>query len=498
MGLDMLKNGKAPGDDEIVAECLKKGGQGLLNQLHKLMNTIWEQEEIPEAWRISIICPIHKKGDIMECENYRGISLLNTSYKLLSNILLTRINPYIKEIIGEYQAGYMLGKSTTDQIHIVKQVVEKSHEYNKDTYLLFVDFKAAYDSINRDKLWEVMESLGIPAKLTRLIKSCTYNSKSKISFGGELSVEFQVTTGLRQGDALSPALFNIALESVMRTVISQAKGIEIKDNRHLTAVAYADDIVLLAETVDDLKYTTDILLKEGKKIGLKINETKTKYMIVSRQNHRSDSLKVNEYTFERVGNFKYLGADINEDANSHEEVKRRLIAANRCYYGLLPLFKSKLLSRKSKVTLYKVLVRPIALYASSTWATTKSDEKKLEVFERKILRKIFGPNKNNEGEYEIRSNKNLEELYNEPNITGILKSARIGWAGHVWRSKGLIGQITAWKPNAKRPRGRPRQRWVDRIKEDLKMLGIRNAEETAQNREEWRQYVVAAMDLKGL
>lgn len=162
------------------------------------MNTIWEQEEIPEAWRISIICPVHKKGDIMECENYRRISLLNTSYKLLSNILLTRINPYIKEIIGEYQAGFMLGKSTTDQIHIVKQVVEKSHEYNKDTYLLFVDFKAAYDSINRDKLWEVMDLLGIPAMLTRLIKPFTYNSKSKISFGGELSEEFQATTGLRQ------------------------------------------------------------------------------------------------------------------------------------------------------------------------------------------------------------------------------------------------------------------------------------------------------------
>ncbi|KAL4083607.1 hypothetical protein QTP88_028923 [Uroleucon formosanum] len=210
-------------------------------------------------------------------------------------------------------------------------------------------------------------------------------------------------------------------------------------------------------------------------------------MIVSRKNHRSVSLKVNKYTFERVGNFKYLGADINEDANSHEEVKRRLIAANKCYYGLLPLFKSKLLSRKSKVTLYKVLVRPIALCVSSTWATTKSDEKKLEIFERKILRKIFGPKKNNEGEYEVRNNKNLEELYNEPNITGILKSARIGWAGHVWRSKGLIGQITTWKSNAKRPRGRPRQRWADKIKEDLKMLGVRNAEETAQNREDWRR-----------
>lgn len=233
------------------------------------MNTIWEQEEIPEAWCISIICPVHKKGDIMECENYREISLLNTSYKLLSNILLNRINPYIKEIIGEYQAGFMLGKSTTDQIHIVKQVVEKSHKYNKDTYLLFVDFKAAYDSINRDKLWEVMDSFGIPAKLTRLIKSCTYNSKSKISFGGELSGEFQITTGLRQGDALSPALFNIALESVMRTVISQAKGIEIKDNQHLTAVAYADDIVLLTETVDDLKTQQIYCLRNFGKFGPK-------------------------------------------------------------------------------------------------------------------------------------------------------------------------------------------------------------------------------------
>jgi len=498
IGIDMLKNGKAPGDDEIVSEYLKKGGQGLLNQLHKLMNTIWEHEEIPEAWRISIICPVHKKGDIMEFENYRGISLLNTTYKLLSNILLTRINPYIKEIIGEYQAGFMKGKSTIDQIHIVKQVVEKSHEFDKDIHLLFIDFRAAYDSINRDKLWEVMGQLGIPAKLIRLIKACSYNSKSKISFGGDLSGEFPVTTGLRQGDALSPALFNIALESVMRIVMPQAKGIEIKDNQHLTAVAYADDIILLAETDDELKKTADILMKEGKKIGLKINETKTKYMIVSRQNHRTDSLKVNDHTFERVRNFKYLGADINEDANSHEEVKRRLIAAIRCYYGLIPLFKSKILSRKSKVILYKVLVKPVALYAGSTWATTKADEKKLEVFERKILRKIFGPERNNEGDYEIRSNKNLEELYNEPSIVGTLKSMRIGWAGHVWRSEGLIGQVTNWKPNTKRPRGRPRQRWTDRIKEDLKKLGIRNAEETAKDRGEWGQVVVAAMGLKGL
>lgn len=111
------------------------------------------------------------------------------------------------------------------------------------------------------------------------------------------------------------------------------------------------------------------------------------------------------------------------------------------------------------------------------------------MFERRILRQIFGSKRNNKVEYEIRSNKNLEEQYNKPNVVGTFKSARIGWAEHIWRSKRLIRQITAWKPNSTRLRGRPRQRWADRIKEDLKILGVRNAKEMAKDREKWRQYV---------
>jgi len=365
-GLNMLKNGKAPGVDEIVSECLKKGGPCLLDQLLKLKNIIWEQEEIPESWRVSVLCPVFKKGDIMECENYREISLLNTTYKILSNILLIRINPYIKEIIGEYQAGFMIGRSTVDQIHIIKQLAEKSHELNKDIHLMFIDCKAAYDSINREKLWNVMNKMGIPAKLVRMIRACAYESKIKVSFGGEVSDEFPVTTGLRQGDALLPALFNIALELVVRKVLIQAKGIKMNNNNELTVVAYADDIVLIAESEDDLRNTTSTLLNEGKEIGLKINESKTKYMILSRRNHNINYLKVDDHKFKRVQSFKYLGTEINESANSHEEVKKRITAANRCYYSLMPLFKSRLLSIKSKIRLYKAIVKPVALYACST------------------------------------------------------------------------------------------------------------------------------------
>lgn len=132
---------------------------------------------------------------------------------------------------------------------------------------------------------------------------------------------------------------------------------------------------------------------------------KTKYMVITRSNNRVRHLDIDDYRFEAVDNFKYLGGDINKDSNSHNEINIRLAAANRCFFGLVPLFKSKILSWKSKITLYKVLVRLIALYACSVWATTKSDELKLAIFERKILRRIYGPKINNEGKYETRTNQ---------------------------------------------------------------------------------------------
>jgi len=122
---------------------------------------------------MSVLCPVYKKGDKMDPKNYRGISLLNTSYKILSNLLINRLKPFIKEIIGEYQAGFMVGNLNINQIHIIKQVAEKSHEFNKDVHMLFVDFKAAYDSVDRNKLWNVLSRMGIPEKFTTMMSVST-------------------------------------------------------------------------------------------------------------------------------------------------------------------------------------------------------------------------------------------------------------------------------------------------------------------------------------
>jgi len=110
-------------------------------------------------------------------------------------------------------------------------------------YLLFVDFKQAYDSIARSTLWNVMVQLGIPAKLVRMVKACMKNSRCKVKFNSVLSKEFTMTTGVRQGDALSPILFNIALESVVKEVLqNEPQGLNIGQGKQVFLVAYADDI----------------------------------------------------------------------------------------------------------------------------------------------------------------------------------------------------------------------------------------------------------------
>jgi hypothetical protein len=131
-----LEKYKSPGSDQIPAELIQAGGEILLSAIHKLVNYVWNKEGLPDQWNESIIVPIHKKGDKNDCNNYRGISLLSTSYKILSNILLSRLGPYIDEIIGDHQCGFRRNRSTTDQIFCIRQVLEKKWEYNETVHQL--------------------------------------------------------------------------------------------------------------------------------------------------------------------------------------------------------------------------------------------------------------------------------------------------------------------------------------------------------------------------
>jgi hypothetical protein len=113
-----LKSYKLPGTDQIPAELIKAGGEILCSEIRRLVCSILNKEELPQQWKESIIISIYKKGDKTDCNNYRGISLLSTAYKILSNILLARLTPYVSEFIGDHQCGFRRNRSTMDQIFL--------------------------------------------------------------------------------------------------------------------------------------------------------------------------------------------------------------------------------------------------------------------------------------------------------------------------------------------------------------------------------------------
>jgi hypothetical protein len=117
--------------DDILAELVQAGSEILLSATHKLINYIQNKEELPDQWKESVIVPVHKKSDKTDCNNYCVISLLSTSYKILLNILLSMISPYIDEIIGVHQCGFRHSRSTADQIFCIRHILEKKWEYNE-------------------------------------------------------------------------------------------------------------------------------------------------------------------------------------------------------------------------------------------------------------------------------------------------------------------------------------------------------------------------------
>ena len=144
---------------------IKAGGKTIRCEIHKLIISIWNKEELSEEWKESIIVPIYKKGDKTDCSNYKGISLLSTTYKLLSNILLSRLIPYAKEIIGDHQCGFRRNRSTSNHIFCIRQILEKKWEYNEPVHQLFIDFKKPCDSFRREVLYKMLIEFSIPRKL---------------------------------------------------------------------------------------------------------------------------------------------------------------------------------------------------------------------------------------------------------------------------------------------------------------------------------------------
>jgi len=185
------------------------------------------------------------------------------------------------------------------------------------------------------------------------------------------------------------------------------------------------------------------------------------------QNH---SVRIDNSTFERVEEFKYLGTALTIQNYIREEIKSGLSSGNACYHSVQNLLSSRLLSKNLKIKIYRTTILPVVWYGCEAWSLTLREERKLRVFENMVLRRIFGPRRDEVTE-ELRRlhNEELNDLYPSPIIVRVIKSRRIRWAGHVARmgeERGMY-RFLVGKPEGKRPLGRPRRRWVDNIRMDM-------------------------------
>jgi hypothetical protein len=201
-----------------------------------------------------------------------------------------------------------------------------------------------------------------------------------------------------------------------------------------------------------------------------------------------------------VKEFTYLGSQLNQTKSTNSEIQARILSGNRCYNACGKLIKSRALNRSSKLKVCKSLIRPIVTYGCEAWTFTNRDEQCLRVFERRILRRIFGPVRDEDGCWIIRMNHELNDLIKNADMVRFVKSKRMTWQGHVMRmeEKRIPKRVLEWKPVGRRNRGRPRKRRIEDIEEDIQIMGIRGWRNLRKERAEWKKITEKAKTHSGL
>ena len=244
----------------------------MLSIFTKLFNLIFDTGIVPKDWTLGIIRPIYKnKGNRMDPNNYRGITILSCLSKLFTSILNTRLNKYIEDnnILGKEQAGFRKNYSTTDHLFTLYGIIDILLSQRKRLYCAFLDFEKAFDKVDRAFLWQKLLVSNIKGKMLNVIKSIYANAKSFVIANNNMSDLFEINNGVRQGENLSPILFALFLndmkdclnDSTTELNNSNAKSDEHTEDTTDEAITGLKSVADVARSCDMSNNDIDIFLK---------------------------------------------------------------------------------------------------------------------------------------------------------------------------------------------------------------------------------------------
>jgi len=484
-----LKNGKAPGIDQIHAEMMKAEEHFTPRLLTDILQRIWESEEAPSVWKTGLIVKLPKKGNLANCNNWRGIMLLPVTSKILSRVILNRISTTVDPHLRKEQAGFRKGRSCADQIFTLRQIMEQSNEWNSTVYVNFIDFTKAFDSVNRPALWKILSHYGIPEKLISIIKLLYVDFSARVICGPSLTEDFNIKTGVKQGCLLSPLLFSLCVDWIMKETTRDVKrGLSWTFTETLEDLDFADDIALLSHRHQDMQAKTNDMASTGKQLGLNINVSKTKIMKINALSE--EPITINSEIIEEVQEFVYLGSKLSTEGNSEVDVRARISKARGVFAALRNIWKSTKISTNTKLRIFKSNVLGVLLYGAESWKVTKNITSKLDVFQTRCLRRIlriFWPN--------TISNEELHKMTNTSPISQEIRKRRWRWTGHVLRMPQNANARVAlrWTPPGKRKRGRPKETWRRSMEREMREEGWTwgQVQHLSKDRQHWKALVMA-------
>ena len=286
--------------------------------------------------------------------------------KVMLKILQARLQQYMNRELPDVQAGFRKSRGTRDQIAIIRWIIEKAREFQKNIYFCFIDYVKAFVYVDHNKLWKILKEMGIPDHLPCLLRNLYAGQEATVRTGHGTTDWFQTGKGV----CFCACLFNLYAEYIMRNAgLDEAQaGIKIT-GRNVNNLRYADDTTITAESEEELKSFLMKVKEESEKVGLKLNIQKTKIMASG----PITSWQIDGETLETVTDFIFLGSSITADGDCSHEIQRCLLLGRKVMTNLDSILKSRDITLSAKVHLVKAMVFPVVMYECESWTIKKAE-----------------------------------------------------------------------------------------------------------------------------